>query len=276
VALPSDGFEERINATVVGRAPAGEDLALLKLSGGRDADLMPLKFGDPDALRLGSFLVALGHPGGLRGAVTLGVLCGRQSLPPFSVPPELVAPQGAGGEEGAEGAEGAEGSAEPQPDLVPHLVPHLVTDAALAGGMSGGPLCDAEGAVVGVNVLVRPDLGGLGNLAIDGGHVRAAIRSICALRAATQGECRGLRLVLFNDRFNRRRRVEKVLKGVGLTAAEATAAMMAAHTTGRGTIREFGLSEATGDEAAETEQAAEEMRAALEAADLLIELERLF
>ncbi len=47
------------------------------------AGLTPLEFGDSGALRPGSFVVALSHPFGVQGAVTLGVLSGRIELPAF-------------------------------------------------------------------------------------------------------------------------------------------------------------------------------------------------
>mmetsp|Transcript_10022 Transcript_10022/g.24526 ORF Transcript_10022/g.24526 Transcript_10022/m.24526 type:complete len:286 (+) Transcript_10022:250-1107(+) len=43
----------------------------------------------------------------------------------------------------------------------------VITDAAMAGGMSGGPLVDGEGCVLGINALVRSDLRALGNYAVS-------------------------------------------------------------------------------------------------------------
>ena len=49
----------------------------------------------------------------------------------------------------------------------------VVTDAAMSGGMSGGPLVNASGFVLGVNALIRPDLRALGNYAVSTQEVLA-------------------------------------------------------------------------------------------------------
>lgn len=283
VALPGDGFKERYNATVVGRAPGGEDIALLSLPD--DAPPLPLlDFGDSNALRPGEFVVALGHPSGMRGAVSLGVLSGRSELPAFctsAVAPDELGADSAGSDD--------DGSA---------AVQYLVTDAAFAGGMSGGPLCGDDGLVYGVNTLVDGRLRGLGNLAIASNRVRVAAEAIASLSAAKGSACFALRLVLFNDQFNKRARVEKVLTSrAGLSAEAAKVAMMGAHTTGRGVVRVFEASspsEEDAEEDAEKEadgagsgaggaplpmemvEEAEALLAKLAAEDLLVELERVY
>ena len=124
---------------------------------------------------------------------------------------------------------------------------------------------------MGVNTLVRPELRGLGNYAIASSRVDTALLAIVDARAAPAGA--GVRLVLFNDRFNRRQRVESVLKDVGLSEAEAQQAMMDAHTTGRGVVRVF----KPGPEMdlVGAMEAAEMMCGALAKADLLVELEHI-
>ena len=254
VRLPADGFETALRARVIGRAPQGEDLALLALDGdnGRAIDVPPLRLGDSDTLRVGEFVVAMGHPSNLRSSASLGILSGRSSLPAKT----WSASDEQGGEE-------AESSAKVTD------VPFLVTDAAFAGGMSGGPLLNAEGEVVGVNTLVRPELRGLGNYAISSSRVREAVQAI--LEAPIKGDCVGWRVLLFNDNFNRRKNVEKALSGAGLNEQDARNAMMSAHTTGRGVVRAFAVSEAN-----DAQAAAEALQAQLAAADLLVEVEAVY
>jgi serine protease Do len=96
------------------------DLALLDAPGlgGRAPDL-----GDVESLRTGELLVAFGHPLGVPGALTLGVL-------------HAVArdPRSGG-------------------------VRWICADIRLAPGNSGGPLADAAGRVVGINTMVAGGLG---------------------------------------------------------------------------------------------------------------------
>ena len=261
VALPSDGFRKKYPVDVVGRAsPRGPlDLALLSLPAG--CDLPPLAFADSDALVVGDFLIALGHPGSLRAAASLGILSGRTGA--------RNSRSGAvdGDEPDRSSASGSEAETDDDEEEEEEEPPlYLVTDAALAGGMSGGPLLNSDGGVVGVNTLVQPMLGGLGNCAICATQAVAAVQDIVRrsqqdFARATDGVTHAV--VLYNDRFNTRARVASALQEVaGLDDAEASRAMMAAHTTGRGVVAECA-----------TAQQAEEMRARLAAADLLVEVE---
>jgi serine protease Do len=96
----------------------------------RDADLAVLELppsGLPAAtladsvVRVGSLVVAVGHPFGVRGALTAGIV-------------HAVAP------------------------LVPGGPAWIHADVRLAPGNSGGPLADVAGAVVGLNAMVAGDL----------------------------------------------------------------------------------------------------------------------
>ena len=245
VALQADSFEARHKATVVGRAPHGLDLALLRLPEDVSAGLAPLELAS-DPVQLGEFAIAIGMPDNLRPAVSLGIISGVSYF--------LM----------REAREADLDRRGPATDPV-----YVVTDAAFAGGMSGGPLLDSDGRVVGVSTLVRQDKRGIGNYAIS---ARRALEAAGEIRASEAEEAeaeaeRGttLTLVLFNYSVNKRARVERLLLGAGLDAAEANRAMMDAHRRGRGEVRTF-------DAADEAEARALADR--LAAADLLVELRR--
>lgn len=87
------------------------DLALLSVPG---TGIPAAKLGGPDAVRVGSFVVAVGHPLGVRGALTAGIVC-------------AIGPLVRGGR------------------------PWIQADLRLAPGSSGGPLADAGGYLVGLN-----------------------------------------------------------------------------------------------------------------------------
>jgi serine protease Do len=99
------------------------DLAALSVSAG---GLAAIELGSARRLRPGDWVMALGHPWGLEGAATAGVVIGVGDLPGLP-------------------AEGREMVA-----VSLHLRP----------GDSGGVLIDAEGRLVGINTMMAgPDLG---------------------------------------------------------------------------------------------------------------------
>ena len=103
------------------------DIAVLKI----DASGLPIvKIGNPDATRVGEWVVAIGAPFGLENTVTSGIVSAKaRSLP---------------------------GDA---------AVPFIQTDAAVNPGNSGGPLFNLKGEVIGVNSQIFSRSGGFQGLA---------------------------------------------------------------------------------------------------------------
>jgi len=99
-----------IRARVLARS-VDADLALLGAAGTGLPSATPA---EPDSVRVGSFVAAVGHPLGVRGALTTGIVCG-------------VGPIDRSGR------------------------PWIQADLRLAPGNSGGPLADAAGRIVGLN-----------------------------------------------------------------------------------------------------------------------------
>lgn len=116
------------------------DIAILEVSG---LGLPPVQFRDPDSLRPGEVLYAMGHPLGVRHALSSGVLHGVGSLP----------------------------DGYPVPSTIRRRV-WVQADLRLAPGNSGGPLADAEGRVIGVSAMI---VGGLA-LAVPISEVAAMLR----------------------------------------------------------------------------------------------------
>jgi serine protease Do len=146
IRLLSNGGE--IYSAVIERMDGRRDLALLELrprSVSERRDLSPATLGNVSILRPGHLLIAVGHPFGLTNAVTAGVV---QSVGP--IPHQL------------ERVIGWQGRSWIQADI------------RLAPGNSGGPLCDTEGRVVGINTMVA---GGVA-LAIPAAEVRALLQTL--------------------------------------------------------------------------------------------------
>ncbi len=121
----ADGRE--LPAEVVGGDPR-TDLALVRVAA---TELPAARLGDSEALRVGQFVLAVGHALGLPGGPTasLGVVS------------SLARPM-------------------PGTDFVFEGL--IQTDAAINPGNSGGPLVDLSGAVVGINTAMVPFAQGVG------------------------------------------------------------------------------------------------------------------
>ena len=100
------------------------DIAVLKIEPG-DTELVSVKFGDSDALRVGDWVLAIGNPFGLGGTVTAGIVSAR----------------------------GRDIGNGPYDDFIQ-------TDASINRGNSGGPLFNVEGEVIGINTAIFSQSGG--------------------------------------------------------------------------------------------------------------------
>jgi S1-C subfamily serine protease len=109
---------------LLGRDPA-TDLAVIKVEA---TGLPAARFADSDAARVGEWVVAIGSPFGLGYTVTTGVLS----------------------------AKGRGGLGMNQ------IEDYLQTDASINPGNSGGPLCDLNGAVLGINTMIVGRGAGIG------------------------------------------------------------------------------------------------------------------
>jgi len=103
------------------------DVALLKIEA---KDLPRVTIGDPDKLKVGEWVVAIGKPFGLENTMTAGIVS-------------------------------AKGRDLPQENLVPFIQ----TDVAINPGNSGGPLFNLKGEVVGINSMIYSRTGGYMGLA---------------------------------------------------------------------------------------------------------------
>lgn len=109
------------HALIVG-SDARSDVAVIKI----DAEALPtVVIGDPAALKVGEWVVAIGSPFGFDQTVTAGIVSAKgRSLP---------------GE---------------------NFVPFIQTDVAINPGNSGGPLFNLRGEVVGINSQIYSQTGG--------------------------------------------------------------------------------------------------------------------
>ncbi len=120
--------KREFKAKVIG-ADKRTDIALIKI----DATNLPaVKMGDPNRLKVGEWVIAIGSPFGFENSVTAGIVS-------------------------------AKGRSLPQENFVPFIQ----TDAAVNPGNSGGPLFNMRGEVVGVNSQIYSRTGGFMGLSFS-------------------------------------------------------------------------------------------------------------
>ncbi len=125
VVVTPDG--RAVEGTVVGR-DVDRDIALLHAP---EARVPAVTCGDPYALRPGALVFAVGHPLGVRDAVSVGVFQAVGAIP-----------LGFGMAE-----------RRPRRGRSP-FIPWVQADVRLAPGNSGGPIADVEGNVIGVAAMI--------------------------------------------------------------------------------------------------------------------------
>jgi serine protease Do len=99
------------------------DMAVLRIEGAED--LKAAALGDSDQVEIGDWVLALGHPFGLEGTVTAGIVSAKG--------------RGIG---------------------MPTRASFIQTDAAINPGNSGGPLVNLDGEVIGINTAISSSSGG--------------------------------------------------------------------------------------------------------------------
>ena len=115
---------KEFDAKVIGR-DSKTDLALIKIKGSND--LQPLKIGNSEEAKVGSWVVAVGSPFGLEQTVTAGIVS----------------------------AKGRTIGSGPYDNFIQ-------TDASINPGNSGGPLIDMKGEVIGINTAIVASGQGIG------------------------------------------------------------------------------------------------------------------
>jgi len=118
--------KREFKAKVIG-ADKRTDVALIKIEA---SGLPVVRMGDPNKMRVGEWVLAIGSPFGFENTVTAGIVSGKGR----SLPQE-------------------------------NFVPFIQTDVAINPGNSGGPLFNMRGEVVGINSQIYSRTGGFMGLA---------------------------------------------------------------------------------------------------------------
>lgn len=114
------------DAEVVATDPQA-DLAVIRVTPPDGVEWKPLQLADPNALRVGYTVIAIGNPFGLDGTMTTGIVSALGRGIPIG-----------------------------EGEFANYTLPDVIqTDAAINPGNSGGPLLDLNGNVVGINFAIR-------------------------------------------------------------------------------------------------------------------------
>jgi S1-C subfamily serine protease len=95
-----------------------DDLAVIKVDASSVSGITPLSLADSSTVKIGQMAIAIGNPFGYENTVTVGVISGLNRS-------------------------------------IGNLTGMIQTDAALNPGNSGGPLLNANGAVIGINTAIE-------------------------------------------------------------------------------------------------------------------------
>ncbi len=148
----SDGSQKKYKGKVVGK-DSRTDLAIIKISGGK----FPFaRLGDSDSIKVGQWVIAIGSPFGLEQTVTTGIVSAKRQA--LSIEGRTYR------------------------DLIQ-------TDAAINRGNSGGPLCNLEGEVIGINTAIYAPTGvfsGIG-FAVPINRAKAIIDELIKKGRVTRG-----------------------------------------------------------------------------------------
>jgi putative serine protease PepD len=135
----SDG--KSATASIVGADPK-TDLAVVRVTGA--SGMVPAKFGDSAALRVGDTVLAVGSPLGLEGSVTSGIVSALNRTI----------------------SEGADQNQPQAPQQTTDIGGAIQTDAAINPGNSGGALVDLNAQVVGINTAIATAGQSNGNIGV--------------------------------------------------------------------------------------------------------------
>lgn len=156
------------------------DLAVLKIEADR---LMPIAWGNSDAMQVGMPVWAVGSPFGLAGSITFGILSGKHRI-------DLSSTR-------------LQGSLKGQPEYSDLMQ----SDVAVNPGNSGGPLVNAHGELVGINTAIIGEHYRGVSFAIPSNVVKRVYEKL----TATGKMERGVLGIVVDDEYHPRRTGEGVI-----------------------------------------------------------------